>query len=46
MHVGCLSIETSKDGVFTCLPDKDKTARFMSFLEDVVLQKVDVLILL
>ena len=46
VHVGCLSIDTFRDGVFVYLPDKDKMARFMSFLEDVVLQKVDVLILL
>ena len=46
MHVGCLSIETFKDGVFVYLPDKDKMARFMSFLEDVVLQKVNVHILI
>ena len=46
VHVGCLSIETFRDGVFVYLPDKDKMARFMSFLEDAVLQRVNVLILL
>ena len=46
VHVGCLSIETFRDGVFVYLPDKDKMARFMSFLEDVVLQKLNVHILI
>ena len=46
VHVGCLSIDTVRDGVFVYLPDKDKMARFMSFLEDVVLQKLNVHILI
>ena len=45
-YVGCLSLEAFKDGVVFYLLDKGKMARFMSFLEDVALRKVDVLILL
>jgi nonsense-mediated mRNA decay protein 3 len=34
-HRGCLSIETFSDGMDFYFPEKNKAARFMSFLEDV-----------
>lgn len=40
------ALRLSRMGWFFHLPDKGKTARFMLFLEDVVLWKIDVLILL
>lgn len=39
-HRGCLSIETYKDGMDFYFPDKGKSARFISFIENVVPIKV------
>jgi nonsense-mediated mRNA decay protein 3 len=39
-HRGCLSIETYRDGMDFYFPDKSKSARFISFLEDVCPVKV------
>lgn len=38
-HRGCLSIETFRDGMDFYFPDKQKAARFLSFLENVVPMK-------
>ena len=38
-HRGCLSIETFRDGMDFFFPDKQKAARFISFLENVVPMK-------
>jgi len=39
-HRGCLSIETFRDGMDFYFPEKNKAARFISFLESVVPIKV------
>jgi len=39
-HRGCLSIETFRDGMDFYFPEKNKAARFISFLENVVPLKV------
>mmetsp|Transcript_18278 Transcript_18278/g.25358 ORF Transcript_18278/g.25358 Transcript_18278/m.25358 type:complete len:633 (+) Transcript_18278:85-1983(+) len=39
-HRGCLSIETFRDGMDFYFPEKNKAARFISFLENVVPMKI------
>ena len=39
-HRGCLSIETFRDGMDFYFPEKNKAARFITFLENVVPIKV------